>query len=384
MSARAIKLTPVLFSFLLSGTVSSGFCRNGGQPLILYTPYTKIFVPPGESVNYPLDVINKGNAESTADISVKGLPKGWTWELKSGSLDVGQVAVLPGEKKNISLQIQVPLRVNKGNYHFRVLAGGLATLPLTVSVSEQGIYKTEFSTGQANMEGAANTTFTFSAKLKNSLGEKQLYSFRSAAPPGWDVTFKANYKQVASVEVDANHTQDVTITVDPPDEVDAGTYRIPVMASTDASSATMRLEVHITGSYGMELTTPKGLVSTSITAGDSKKVQLVVKNTGSAELNNISLRSAAPINWTVSFDPEKIEKLAPGETAQVLADIKADKNAIAGDYITNLEAHAPAASSKAAFRVSVKTPLLWSWSGLLIIFGSFGSVFYLFKKYGRR
>ena len=385
MSARAIRLTPVLLSLLFSGTVTAGSGTNGGaQPLILYTPYTKIFVPPGESVNYPLDVINKGNAESTADISVSGLPKGWTWELKSGNLEVGQVAVLPGERKNILLQVQVPLRVNKGNYHFRVLAGGLAVLPLTVSVSEQGVYKTEFSTGQANMEGAANTTFTFSAKLKNSLAEKQLYGFRSVAPPGWDVTFKANYKQVASVEVDANHTQDVSIVIDPPDEAAAGTYRIPVIASTDGSTTSMNLEVQITGSYAVELTTPKGLVSTSITAGDSKKVQLLVKNTGSAELHNINLRSAAPINWTVSFDPEKIEKLAPGETAQVLADIRADKNAIAGDYITDLEARSPATSSKAAFRVSVKTPLLWSWSGLLLIFGSFGSVFYLFRKYGRR
>ena len=384
MSARAIKLTPVLLSFLFSGIVSTAFCRNGGQPLILYTPYTKIFVPPGGSVNFPVDVINKTASEKTAGILVRGLPRGWAGELKSGSLTIGQIAVLPGEKKSFSLQVQVPLRVNKGSYHFRISAGELAVLPLTVTVSEQGTFKTEFSTGQANMEGAANTTFTFAAKLKNSTEGKQLYGLRAIAPPGWDVSFKANYKQVASVDVDANHVQDISISMDPPDETAAGTYRIPVIASTDASSSTLNLEVHITGSYGMELTTPKGLVSTSITAGDSKKLPFLVKNTGSAELNNISLRSAAPINWTVSFDPEKIEKLAPGETAQVIAEIKADKNAIAGDYITNLEAYAPAVTSKSAFRVSVKTPLLWSWSGLLIIFGSFGSVYYLFKKYGRR
>jgi uncharacterized membrane protein len=385
MSARATQLTPVLLSLLFSGIVLSSFPTTvNAQPLLLYTPYTKIYVPPGESVNYPLDVINKGRARKTEDIRVSGLPKGWTWALKSGNLTVGQVSVLPGEKKNILLQVQVPLRVNKGSYHFRVLAGGLAELPLITTVSEQGIYKTEFSSSQADMEGAANTTFTFSAKLKNSMGEKQLYSFRSMAPPGWEVTFKSNYKQVASVEVDANHTQDVTITVDPPDEVDAGTYRIPVMATTGASSAGMNLEVHITGSYAVELTTPKGLLSTSITAGDSKRVELIVKNTGSSELNDIDLRSTAPINWTVSFDPKKIEKLAPGQTAQVFADIRADKNAIAGDYVSDLEAHSPAASSKAAFRVSVKTPWLWSWSGLLIILAACGSVYYLFRKYGRR
>jgi uncharacterized membrane protein len=385
MSARAIRLTPALLSLFFSGIFSAAFCDNGnGQPLILYTPYTEIFVPPGESVNYPLDVINKSSSEEMTNITISGLPRGWTWELKSGNLTVGQVAVLPGEKKSISLQVQVPLRVNKGNYHFRVLAGGLASLPLTVAVSEQGIYKTEFSTEQPNMEGAANTTFTFGAKLKNSFGEKQLYSFRSIAPPGWNVAFKANYKQVASVEVEANHTQDVSIVIDPPDETGAGTYRIPVVASTGASSASMNLEVHITGSYSVELSTPNGLLSTSITAGDSKRIEFVVNNTGSAELDDIDLRSVAPINWTVSFDPKKIPKLAPGETAQVFADIKADKNAIAGDYITNLEARSPAAISKAAFRVSVKTPVLWSWSGLMIIFASCGSVYYLFRKYGRR
>lgn len=70
---------------------------------------------------------------------------------------------------------------------------------------------------------------------------------RAIAPPGWDVAFKANYKQVASVDVDANHIQDISISMDPPDETAAGTYRIPVIASTDASSSTLNLEVHITG-----------------------------------------------------------------------------------------------------------------------------------------
>lgn len=80
MSARAIRLAPVLLSLFFSGFVSATSGTNGGaQPIILYTPYTEIFVPPGESVNYPLDLINKGNAESRADISVSGLPKGWTW-----------------------------------------------------------------------------------------------------------------------------------------------------------------------------------------------------------------------------------------------------------------------------------------------------------------
>jgi uncharacterized membrane protein len=41
-------------------------------------------------------------------------------------------------------------------------------------------------------------------------------------------------------------------------------------------------------------------------------------------------------------------------------------------------------SSKATFRVIVKTPMIWGWLGIFIIVGALGLVFYLFRKYGRR
>src|SRR5690606_32719168 len=134
---------------------------------------------------------------------------------------VSQMQVLPKEKKTFNLHVQVPLKVNKGTYSFAVVAQGLYRLPLTVIVSEQGTFKTEFTTDQVNMEGAANSTFTFNAKLRNRTADNQVYALRAAAPPGWGVAFKANYKQVSSVAIDANRTQDITIEVDPPDHAKA-------------------------------------------------------------------------------------------------------------------------------------------------------------------
>ena len=58
-------------------------------------------------------------------------------------------------------------------------------------------------------------------------------------------------------------------------------------ARTYAATASLVLEVVITGSYNIELSTPTGLLSTKITAGDFKRVELVVNNTGSSDLNNI-------------------------------------------------------------------------------------------------
>lgn len=350
----------------------------------LYTPYTKIFVPPGQSIDYSIDVINNTEAVKNLSISLSGIPKGWKYDLKSGSWAIGEIAVLSGEKKNISLHIDVPLKVNKGAYHFNVMAAGWSTLPLTVVISEQGTFETELTTKQSNMQGSANATFSFNADLKNRTDDKQLYALQANVPRGWNVSFRSAGRQVSSVQVESNHSENIAIEVDPPDAIEAGSYKIPVTAVTNTTSASIELEVVITGSYHVELTTPTGLLSTNITAGDEKRIELQIKNTGSAQLNNIKLSSNAPVNWEVTFDPKQIDKLEPGNNATMYVVIKCDKKAIAGDYVTNIEALTPEASSKVSFRVSVKTSMLYGWIGVFIIACALGGVYYLFREYGRR
>src|SRR5690625_6647992 len=132
----------------------------------------------------------------------------------------------------MSLNIHVPFIVEKGVYEFQIIAGGYDRLHLTIIVSEDATFKTEFSTKQANMEGAANSTFTFNASLRNSTSEEQVYALRSRAERGWNIVFKANYKQVSSVSISPNSTEDITIEIKALHQVKAGTYNIPIQAST--------------------------------------------------------------------------------------------------------------------------------------------------------
>lgn len=350
----------------------------------LYTPFTKISVPPGQSIDYTIDVINNSTTVKNAAIAVAGLPNEWVYSLKSGGWTIGELAVLPKERKNLTLRIDVPQKVNKGSYRFSVVAPGLATLPLTIVVSEQGTFKTELSTRQPNMQGNATALFTFNAELRNRTGEKQLYGLRAQVLPGWNVAFKSSGKQITAVPVEANQTENITVEIDPPDGIAAGTYRVPVEGITSASAARMELEVVVIGSYQMELTTPTGLLSAGVTAGDEKRIELEVRNTGSTELKNIKFVHSAPANWEVTFEPTGIDRLDAGKTSLVYATIKADRNAIPGDYVTTLESKSPEVSSKNSFRISVKTSMLYGWIGVLIIAGVAGGIYYLFQQYGRR
>lgn len=352
--------------------------------LELYTPYTKISVAPGKSVEYSIDLINRGSKTRNENIVVSNILRSWNHTLTAGGYNINKLAILPGEKKTFKLKVDVPHQVRKGNYTFYVKSGETVRLPITINVSSAGTSESELTCDQKNMEGSSKQNFTFKAVLNNKTVSKQQYALMANAPRGWTVAIKPNYKQATSTEVEANGTKDITYEIKAPSTVKAGKYKIPVKAVAGSTSTELEFEVVITGSYEMSINTSSGLLSARMTAGDEKKVELVVRNTGSADLENIELSASKPRNWEVTFEPTKVEKLAPGKTETVFATIKADKKAIPGDYVSKVTAKTPEVNSDLSFRVMVKTPMLMGWIGILIIVGALAAVFYLFKKFGRR
>ena len=161
----------------------------------LYTPWLKISVAPGEAVDYSVDLINNSAEIIDAGITVSGIPASWNNTVKSGGFNVREISVLPGDKKNFTLRVEVPLKVNRGSYRFLVKAGDYDELPLTLVVASQGTYKTEFTTKQANMQGTSTSTFNFQTTISNLTADNQHYALTADYPPGWVVTFRPNYQQ---------------------------------------------------------------------------------------------------------------------------------------------------------------------------------------------
>lgn len=377
----------LLFFAVLLGAFPAAGAHAAADSLstgvVLYSPYTKIVVSPGASINYSVDLINNGHEIRTENIALGGLPSSWKYDIKSGGWNIEQMAVLPDEKKNFTLTVNVPLKINKGSYKFH-LSAGEARLPLTIVVSKQGTYQSEFTTDQPNMQGNSKSNFTFGTTLRNQTADRQLYALMADAPRGWNVVFKPNYKQATSAQVDANASQNISVEVTPAANAEAGTYKIPVRAVTNSTSAELTLEVAITGTFQMEVTTPKGLLSADITAGDTRRIDLEVVNTGSSELKDIQLSSRKPVGWELSFEPSKIASLKAGAAANVTAYLKASPKALPGDYVVVMDAKTPEVTADAQFRISVKTPLFWGWVGVLVILAAVGGVYCLFRKYGRR
>src|SRR5699024_2528017 len=239
-----------------------------------------------------------------------------------------------------------------------------------------------FTVDQPNMEGHADADFNYKGVLRNLTADEQQYAISAQAPDGWTVQFKANGNSVTSVTVEPNESQDVEISVIPAENVTAETYTIPIKVTGGSFSEEIELETVITGMYKIELTTPSGNLSSDITAGGKKSLELVVKNTGTAELLDVELSANTPPNWDVSFNKDSIPQLEAGDSATIKATVEAPGDTIAGDYVATIEAGTAQVSDQATFRISVKTSTLWGLIGVGIIVGVLAGLYFVFKKFG--
>ncbi|MDC3418529.1 NEW3 domain-containing protein [Aquibacillus salsiterrae] len=356
--------------------------------LTLFTPYTGLAVTPGETINYSIDVTNSSSSIESITFDVNNLPDGFEQSITSGGRDIRQLSIKPNGEETINLEVTVPLKVQKADYRFELVANGadgtVASLDFLTTVTEQGTFKTELTSDQPNMEGYADSTFSYSAKIRNRTAEKQTYALSTKAPEGWSVQFKVDGQNVTSVTLDPNSSKDISINMTPAQNVTADTYTIPIQASTSNTTAEATLEAVITGSYDINLTTKDGRLSTDITAGNDKTIDLVVENTGTTTLTDIDITASTPPNWESEFDISTIPQLAAGESKTIKATLTAPDDAIAGDYVTTFTAETAQASSDASFRVSVATSTVWGFIGVLIILAVVFGLYYLIRKYGRR
>ncbi|WP_047982894.1 COG1470 family protein [Ornithinibacillus californiensis] len=352
----------------------------------VYTPYTGLSVTPGEDIEYSVDIINSGETIETVEFELNGLPEGWEHQISASGTNIQELSIRPNSEESIRLVITVPLQVEKGVYEFDLVADGTSTssLGMMVNVTEEGTFKTNFTTEQPNMQGHADSTFEYSTTLKNQTAEQQHYSLTSQAPNGWNTQFKADGKGVTSVTVEPNEEKTVEVVITPAKNAKADTYTIPVKAQSGATASEIELEAVITGSYGLTLTTPDGLLSDDVTAGGDTIIDLVVENTGTVDLTEIDLNGSTPPKWEVEFDQPTISTLKAGEKTTVKATLTAPKDAIAGDYATTFSVQTAEATSEANFRMSVKTSTAWGFIGVAIIVIVIGGLYYIFRKYGRR
>jgi uncharacterized membrane protein len=244
--------------------------------------------------------------------------------------------------------------------------------------------KSGLSARLVNLEATSKETFRYSVSLYNGRSRPLTYELGATAPPGWNTSFKIQGMQVTSFQADSNRAQDVSIELTPAPGTKPGKYTIPVVAVSEQDTLTLDLEAVVKGAYALQLTTPSGLLSGQETEGNSKTIDLTLRNEGTLPLDNVNLTAQTPTKWDITFEPSKVDRLDPGSSVDVVAHLNVPDKTITGDYLTTITASNTNATSSASYRLTVTTSLLTGWLGVLVIAIAVAIVYFLIRKYGRR
>lgn len=212
-------------------------------------------------------------------------------------------------------------------------------------------------------------------------------------PPKWAATVIAGSPEkkifVIGLEPEMRYPETIRVYFAPVvgELPEPGKYVATLEASSGDIKQSIELEAVVTALYRFAFYTASGRLNTEITAGEDNHLAVMVSNTGTAAIENVSFTSSRPSGWTITFNPDKIGSLEAGMAQEVDVVISPPGKTIAGDYMVTMKAISGGflvAPRDIVIRVTALTPTIWGWVGIIIVLVVIAGLGVLFRRLGRR
>jgi len=370
---RVIDLAP--FAFVVALVVPAAHAAEPAHDikgLYLMTDYPAVTVRPGTTSNIPLRLQNYGLQPQRYELSISGVPSGWTATLLGGGQPVA--AAMPAPDANVSLQLRLDVPANAG-LNAQTLTvkaegqGSQAELPINVALAKELPAKLTVTSKLPSLRGSPKSNFEYTLSIKNDSGRNLVASFAAQAPANFETSFTEAYgsQELSSIPIEAGQSKDVKLKVRPPSTIDAGHFPVKVTVNAEDATANTELALDVVGQPQLQVSGRDGLLSARAVAAQQTSIPIVVTNTGTAPADNVKLSASAPTGWKVTFEPATIDRLVPGKDADVQALVTPGDKSLAGDYMTSVSATSRSENASSQFRITVNTSTVWGMVGAGVI-----------------
>jgi uncharacterized membrane protein len=297
------------------------------------------------------------------------------------------------DSKTLEFKAKIPENTKPGTYNITLVAkenngNRTQSQEVTIRVSSKKIETggLKITSQYPDLSGPSTRPFKFSIDLKNETDAGLTTSLSATAPPDWRVRIKPQFEetQISSIALKKDASETLSVEIEAPVLTKPGNYPVTLKARSGPYDAQIELKVKLTGTQEFKVGTPTGILNATATAGDKERIVFLIANTGTAPVNKLSFITKKPEKWNIDFKPDKIDSLNPGEIKEVKMEVLAPKRAIAGDYLLTVISNSPNASQSVDFRITVSTPTLWGWIGLLIVAAVILGLGIVFVRLGRR
>jgi uncharacterized membrane protein len=204
------------------------------------------------------------------------------------------------------------------------------------------------------------------------------------APAGWNVQLLSGGDVVNRVFVGSKSSQSFQVKTTP---LDAGSNVLTILAGSGDDKGQLQLYVDAArdADYRLELTVPDDI---SLSAGETKSVEAIVRNNGSARLSNVMLdigQDDVPQSLTANVQTRAIDSLEPGQSQRFVIQVYAKADAGTGRDKLYLRATSnEAKTDQKSMQVSYATSNTWLGVGIAIALVAILAFGFIVWKYGRR
>jgi uncharacterized membrane protein len=389
---RAVALAPIvllLSTLLAPAAIAADEHEPNIKGLYLMTDYPAVTVRPGTTSNIPLRLQNYGLAPDRYQLSVSGVPSGWTATILGGGQPVA--AAMPAPDKDVSLQLRldVPANSKLDQQTLTVEAkgqGNQTSLPIQIALAKELPAKLTVKAQLPSLRGSPKSNFEYTLTIKNDSGRNLNVSFAAQAPENFETSFTEAYgsQELSSIPIDAGQSKDIKLKVRPPSTIDAGHFPVSVTVKAEDASAKVDLALDLVGQPQLQVAGRDGLLSARAVAAQQTSIPVVVTNSGSAPAENVTLSASSPTGWKVTFNPAGIDRLVPDKDSEVQALVTPSDKSLAGDYMVTVRANSRGESASSQFRVTVNTSTVWGMVGAGVIGVALLLMLGAVARFGRR
>jgi len=181
-------------------------------------------------------------------------------------------------------------------------------------------------------------TVTLSLTVRNrDLPPQIVYLDVKESPEGWKTSFSGGGRTVKAVYVDTDDTASVSLKLEPPEDVPAGTYRFVVVARGNDAEAELPIELTVEEKlppklkFDVELPTLRGSPNTTF------RYRATLENEGDEEIL-VNLDADAPegfqVTFKLRFGSEEVTSipLKPGESKSLDIEVRPPRQTPADEY----------------------------------------------------
>lgn len=286
----------------------------------------------------------------------------------------------------------------------RLLAFGIlmvclmTLLPLSPVLAQDGDATIELTTDYYKLEIVSGAGVDFTIQLEYTGTEARVFDLVATGPTDWTTFITPSYprdRQILDIRMEPPEegesvtVEQIVVTAVPVSWLtpELGEYPITLEATSGDIQSSIELTAVVTAipaSYTLYLTSSDGILSTTAQAGEDNYFTLAVANSGTGDIDSISLSTNKPKGWAVELSPTNIASVTAGNFQTVEMNIKPPPEAISGDYEIIVRASGTQASDNVEIRVSVKTSSLWGWVGIGIIVLVIAGLAVIFMRFSRR